>query len=180
MLKPIIGFLLFLPIFLLSITRASAQSQDKKTDQAYMADIANMLSNSEYIIDPPDTGFVSFRDGKGERLTNEKLQIHISIFTVPASYTKMLDDSRKSINKDGQTFKDSAHIKAVSGKRGFMTIQDAVITDSKLYETQIVMTFLYDLKGYCVIVSSVYPKALDKEWRQKLISSSLTIREEKN
>jgi hypothetical protein len=92
----------------------------------------------------------------------------------------MIEDARKNINIGGYKFLDSAHLKSISGHDGFRTVQEVVAHDPGIYDVHISMVTIFDYKGYSVMVTSVYPKTLDKEWREKLIASSLTLREENN
>jgi hypothetical protein len=170
---------LCLLILVFCLSNANAQTGGKNQDDAVMADISALLQ-LRFIIDTPDAGFVYSRDGKGVRYSQENLKIRTSIFTVPAVYGKMMEEARKQINIPGYTFLDSAHVKSISGHNGFRTIQEVVAQDPGIYDVQIVISTAFEYKGYSVLVTSVYPKTLDKEWRQKLIASSLTIREEKN
>ncbi len=180
MLRTIFAPLIILSLLGLTPAEANAQIVEKNQDELAFEYISNLLTQSSFIIDAPDSGFLYLRDGKGVRFSQENLKIFISVYTVPSPFTKMIEESRKNLNIDGYTLIDSAHLKSISGYKGFRTVQEVTAHDPGIYEVQIVMVSIFDYKGYSVLVSSVCPKTLDKEWRQKLIASSLTLREVKN
>jgi hypothetical protein len=180
MLRTILSHLLIFSLFGLIPAESSAQTIDKNQDEVSWEYISKLLKQNLFIIDAPGSGYSYSRDGKGVRFSEENLKIFISIYTVPSPYNKVIEEARKNLNMGGYTFLDSAHLISKSGNKGFRTVQEVAAHDPGIYDVQVVMVTIFDYNGYSVLVSSVCPKKLDKEWRQKLIASSLTLREEKS
>jgi|GEM_PF-6130098 len=180
MLRTVLFHLLIFSLLGVSPAETNAQTIEKNQDEVAFEYITKLLTQSSFIIDAPDSGYSYLRDGKGVRFSQENLKIFISIYTVPSPFNKVIEEARENLNIGGYTLLDSAHLTSKSGYKGFRTVQEVAAHDPGIYDVQIVMVTIFDYKGYSVLVSSVCPKKLDKEWRQKLIASSLTLREEKS
>lgn len=163
-------------ILLLLVIRAHSNAQDSLKNNKILKDYLHSLTTEKFEFENPGKDFELMEDGTGYTISQKN--INIKYFLLPGNYENGLKELR-TLKGLGNT-KESSVIDTFTLRRGtdpvFFVMMEYVAPAGSGFENMITfITYIPHTENVTLGVAGGYPKSLDKEMRQKLIKTALTL-----
>ena len=166
---------------LLSITILKLNSsiaQIDTTDQTNNTDSLNFVEMfmpwTFYYFNSPDSNFVTLEDGSGYTSTEWKATIRF-VMAFPGGFASAKTDFEKIKTTSESILLDTIN-NSLNGRKAFTVITEEIAPKGSGFENFTFIQTIVEFEKYTIGIGGGYPKSKDKEWRQKFINASLSIK----
>jgi hypothetical protein len=167
---------LFFAIFFLFAVKVHSNAQDSLKNNKILKDYMHSFTTEKFGFESPGKEFELMEDGAGYTISQKN--VNITYFLLPGNYENGSKELRAL--KGFENIKERSVIDTFTLRKGtepvFFVVMEYVAPAGSGFENMITfITYIPHTENVTIGVAGGYPKSLDKEMRQKLIATALTI-----